>query len=97
MPMKLIKVANCMERTLTVVVQCLVNLYSSCKPETSSAVCYSAEAVMVTRQLQITNFLRIEVTTCTEPVRSRLSAAHASAGRSQKASARRVREHTRSA
>eukprot|EP00965_Chrysotila_dentata_P235876 6201003-Pleurochrysis_carterae.AAC.1 len=47
---------------------------------------YSRKPVMVKRQPRIANILRIEVTTCIEPKRSRSSAAHASAGRSQKAS-----------
>eukprot|EP00965_Chrysotila_dentata_P033705 1121532-Pleurochrysis_carterae.AAC.2 len=46
--------------------QYLVNLHSSHKPGTSSAVCYNAETVTAKRQFILLNFLRIEVSTCRE-------------------------------
>eukprot|EP00965_Chrysotila_dentata_P124031 4099600-Pleurochrysis_carterae.AAC.1 len=74
----LLEVADCIERILTVVVQYLSqtrNRMLHRRPHNGRT------------STPNNNFHCIEVTTCTEPVRSRSSAAHASIRRSQKASA----------
>eukprot|EP00965_Chrysotila_dentata_P036642 1219814-Pleurochrysis_carterae.AAC.1 len=78
--------------------QYLVNLHPSRKPGTSSAVWYSAEAVMMKCQLLIQNFLRIEIRYLqrTQSARDRQPRTRAPEGAGNRRAGR-ARVHTRSA